>query len=174
MKDYKNVIATLKKEGAIEVKNCKITSVAFYTDEQDNTKAVLTLDKNVPGYIPDKENEGEWVKGEKNTINVFPSVIKALLREMPKYASLRGYLVDNEAIAKLSLIGSTVDVLACEVAGDEVYKNPFSDSESEGKLIGHDTIVHHVVKLVPGESMEDVVQSLKLEIYKSTLNFSKK
>lgn len=167
MKDYKNVIATLKKEGAVEVKNLTIKSVKF-NEKEDITKMALTLDGNVPAYVS-KDDGVTFEKSENNVIWVFPSVIKALLRDMPDYAAIRDYLVADEKIAKMALVGCKIDVLACEVAGDEIYKNPFSDSDAEGAPIGHDTIVHHVVKLVESKNLAKVATRLEDKILDAAL-----
>ena len=34
-----------------------------------------------------------------------------------------------------------------EDAADEIYKNPFASSDSEGAALGHDTIINHIVKI---------------------------
>lgn len=167
MKNYKEVIATLKKEGAIEVKNLVIKSVKF-NEKDDITKMALTLDGEVPAYVS-KDDGVTFEKGVNNTIWVFPSVIKALLRDMEDYAAIRDYLVADEKIAKMALVGCKVDVLACEVAGDEVYKNPFSDSDADGAPIGHDTIVHHVIKLVESKNLAKVAARLEDKILDNAL-----
>lgn len=168
MKNYKEVIATLKKEGAQEVKNLTIKSVKF-NEKDDITKMVITLDGEVPAYISNDDGV-TFEKGMTNSVWLFPSVIKALLREIDEYSAIRDYLVADESIAKMALIGAKVDVLAVEVAGDEVYKNPFSDSDTEGAPIGHDTIVHHVIKLVPSKNMAKVAQKLEDKILEKALS----
>ena len=167
MENYKEVIATLKKEGAIEVKNLTIKSVKFNTKD-DVTKMAITLDGNVPAYIS-KDDGATFEKGEANVVWVFPSVIKALLRENDDYAGIASYLVADEKIAKMALVGCKINVLACEVAGDEVYKNPFSDSDTEGAPIGHDTIVHHVIGLVEGKNTSKVAAKLEDKILDAAL-----
>ena len=168
MKNYKEVIATLKKEGAVEVKNLTIKSVKF-NEKDDITKMAITVDGEVPAYIS-KDDGATFEKATNNTIWVFPSVIKALLREMPDYAAIRDYLVADEKIAKMALTGCKIDILACEVAGDEIYKNPFSDSDAEGTTLGHDTIVHHVVKLVESKNLAKVATKLEDKILDAALN----
>lgn len=168
MRNYKEIVATLKKEGAREVKGLVIKGVKFHTGDDDVTKMCLTLDGEVPAFVSNDDG-ATFTEGVANNVWVFPSVIKALLREIDDYAPIRDYLVSDESIAKMALIGSKIDVLAVNVSADELYKNPFSSSDEDGKPIGHDTVIHHVVNLVPSKNMAKVATKLEDKILEKAL-----
>ena len=60
------------------------------------------------------------------------------------------------------MAGCTLDVITVPVKAGEVYKNPFSRSENEGREVKHDTFYHHVTNITPNKSnIEDISRVIK-------------
>lgn len=160
MKNVKEVIAQLKREGAKEVKNCVIRSVKF-TECGEYDRVCLTLAEPIPGMV---EKDGVYEKGETIFVFTFPNVLRSLIAGDAKLSGIRKVMLNGEKIANLALAGSSVDILCEEVAGDVAYKNPFSDDEEEGKPLGHDTIVHHLIGLKPSAQCYTTAKTIETRI----------
>ena len=161
--ERKEIVAQLKKDGAVEVKGLKIQSIKF-TEVEDYDRVCLTVSPEVDAYVAD--DKGGFVKGKTNRVYTFPSILRAIIAEDAKAASIRKVICDNELIASLVLEGSKIDVLCEEVGADVVYHNPFRSDNATDKCFGHDTIVHHITKLeISNEGYEQIKQ-----IHQSIIN----
>lgn len=169
--ERKQIIADLKKAGAVEVKDVKIQSVSF-KEVEDYERVCLTVSPEVDAYVSD--DKGGFVKGKTNKIFTFPSILRALFAEDDALASIRKVVIDNELICGLVLDGATINVLCQSVAGDEVYHNPFVTSTAKDKAYGHDTIIHHITSIKLSNAGYDEVKDIKSEIRRSTLALRKK
>ena len=144
IKTVKQVIAELlaagnKKIAAIRVRSAKVT-------EKDNYVMVsLSLDKPVPGYVANAE--GVFEKAETVTVFASSYSIASILKESDETAWAANQLVTSPKGLEVILAGSRIDIIQEEVSGDELYKNPFSNSSAESVALGHDTIINHVVKI---------------------------
>lgn len=144
IKTLKQVVAELiaagnKKIAGIRVRSAKVT-------EKDNYVMVsLSLDKAIPGYVANEE--GVFEKSETVTVFASSYSIASVLKESDETAWAANQLVANPKGLEVILAGSRIDIIQEEVAGDELYKNPFSNSSAEGVALGHDTIINHVIKI---------------------------
>lgn len=144
IKTVKQVIAELiaggnKKIAGIRVRSAKIT-------EKDNYVMVsLSLDKAIPGYVANEE--GVFTKAETTTVFASSYSLASILKESDETAWAANQLIASPKGFEVILAGARVDIIQEEVSGDELYKNPFSNSSAEGVAIGHDTIIHHVIKI---------------------------
>lgn len=144
IKTLKQVVAELiaggnKKIAGIRVRSAKVT-------EKDNYVMVsLSLDKAIPGYVANEE--GIFEKSETVTVFASSYSIASVLKESDETAWAANQLVANPKGLEVILAGSRIDIIQEEVAGDELYKNPFSNSSAEGVALGHDTIINHVIKI---------------------------
>ena len=144
IKTLKQVVAELiaagnKKIAGIRVRSAKVT-------EKDNYVMVsLSLDKAIPGYVANEE--GIFEKSETVTVFASSYSIASVLKESDETAWAANQLVANPKGLEVILAGSRIDIVQEEVAGDELYKNPFSNSSAEGVALGHDTIINHVIKI---------------------------
>ena len=144
IKTLKQVVAELiaagnKKIAGIRVRSAKVT-------EKDNYVMVsLSLDKAIPGYVANEE--GIFEKSETVTVFASSYSIASVLKESDETAWAANQLVANPKGLEVILAGSRIDIIQEEVSGDELYKNPFSNSSAEGVALGHDTIINHVIKI---------------------------
>lgn len=144
IKTLKQVVAELiaagnKKIAGIRVRSAKVT-------EKDNYVMVsLSLDKAIPGYVANEE--GIFEKSETVTVFASSYSIASVLKESDETAWAANQLVANPKGLEVILAGSRIDIIQEEVSGDELYKNPFSNSSTEGVALGHDTIINHVIKI---------------------------
>lgn len=144
IKTLKQVVAELiaagnKKIAGIRVRSAKVT-------EKDNYVMVsLSLDKAIPGYVANEE--GVFEKSETVTVFASSYSIASVLKESDETAWAANQLVANPKGLEVILASSRIDIIQEEVSGDELYKNPFSNSSAEGVALGHDTIINHVIKI---------------------------
>lgn len=144
IKTLKQVVAELiaagnKKIAGIRVRSAKVT-------EKDNYVMVsLSLDKAIPGYVANEE--GVFEKSETVTVFASSYSIASVLKESDETAWAANQLVANPKGLEVILAGSRIDIIQEDVAGDELYKNPFSNSSAEGVALGHDTIINHIIKI---------------------------
>lgn len=142
----------------IKVRSCKIT-------EQDNyTMVSLTLERKVKGY---RANEDTGIFEESDTNVIFSSSysLASVLKNNEDLAFCANSLVESPKGFEVVLSGATIDIIQQPVAADELYKNPFSTSGSEGVNLGHDTIINHVVNIVPCKRAMMVLDKVALSMF---------
>lgn len=139
----------------IKVRSCKIT-------EQDNyTMVSLTLERKVKGYRAN-EDTGIFEEGETNVIFSSSYSLASVLKNNEDLAFCANSLVENPRGFEVVLSGATIDIIQQPVAADEMYKNPFSTRDAEGVALGHDTIINHVVNIVPSRRAMGVLDRMAL------------
>ena len=142
----------------IKVRSCKIT-------EQDNyTMVSLTLERKVKGYRAN-EDTGIFEEGETNVIFSSSYSLASVLKNNEDLAFCANSLVESPKGFEVVLSGATIDIIQQPVAADELYKNPFSTSGSEGVSLGHDTIINHVVNIVPCKRAMMVLDRVALSMF---------
>lgn len=159
-KSFKDICNQIVAEGGtrirgIKVRSCKIT-------EQDNyTMISLTLEKKVKGYRAD-ETTGIFEEGDTNVIFTSSYSLASVLKNNEELAFCANSLVENPRGFEVVMSGATIDVIQQPVAADELYKNPFSSSTTEGVALGHDTIINHIVEIKPSSRALAVLDRLAL------------
>lgn len=139
----------------VKVRSCKIT-------EQDNyTMVSLTLERKVKGYRAN-EDTGIFEEGETNVIFSSSYSLASVIKNDPEIAFCANSLVENPRGFEVVLSGATIDIIQQPVAADEFYKNPFSSSSAEGVALGHDTIINHIVNIVPSKRAMAVLDRMAL------------
>ena len=142
----------------IKVRSCKIT-------EQENyTMISLTLERKVKGYRAN-EDTGIFEEGETNVIFSSSYSLASVLKNNEDLAFCANSLVENPKGFEVVLSGATIDIIQQPVAADELYKNPFSTNDSEGVALGHDTIINHVVNIVPSRRAMVVLDKVALSMF---------
>lgn len=147
-----------KRIKGIKVRSCKIT-------EQENyTMVSLTLERKVKGYRAN-EDTGIFEEGDTNVIFSSSYSLASVLKNNEDLAFCANTLVENPNAFEVVLSGATIDIIQQPVAADELYKNPFSTSDSEGVSLGHDTIINHVINIVPCKRAMTVLDRVALSMF---------
>ena len=147
-----------KRIKGIKVRSCKIT-------EQENyTMVSLTLERKVKGYRAN-EDTGIFEEGDTNVIFSSSYSLASVLKNNEDLAFCANTLVENPNAFEVVLSGATIDIIQQPVAADELYKNPFSTSDSEGVSLGHDTIINHIINIVPGRRAMAVLDRVALSMF---------
>lgn len=157
MKDVKKAVALLLKEGAESVKNCVVKNVSI-KDMDNYTRVALTLNKEVKQMVAN--DDGDYVEGTNNVVFVSAYSIGAILSNDENVAFAKNFIMQSPELLSLVLSYAEVDLVLQTVKGDEEYVNPFSDS-TEGKVLGHDTILTHVVAIRLGKKGQKIVEKLE-------------
>lgn len=144
IKNNKQVIAELLARGCKKVANVRVRS-AIVTPKDNYVMVSLSLERGIAGYVAD--SEGVFHLGETATVFASAYSIASTLKDNDDTAWAANQLVQNPKGLEVILAGSKIDIIQEEVSGDEIYKNPFSNSTTEGSALGHDTIINHVAKI---------------------------
>lgn len=144
IKTNKQVVAELLAKGCNKIAGLRVRS-SIVTPKDNYVMVSLSLERGIPGYVSDAD--GVFTKGETATVFASSYSIASVLKDSDETAWAANQLIQNPKGLEVILAGSKIDIVQEEVAADEIYKNPFASSDSEGSALGHDTIINHVVKI---------------------------
>lgn len=144
IKTNKQVVAELLAKGCNKITGLRVRS-SIVTPKDNYVMVSLSLERGIPGYVSD--GEGVFTKGETATVFASSYSIASVLKDSDETAWAANQLIQNPKGLEVILAGSKIDIVQEEVAADEIYKNPFASSDSEGAALGHDTIINHIVKI---------------------------
>lgn len=144
IKTNKQVVAELLAKGCNKITGLRVRS-SIVTPKDNYVMVSLSLERGIPGYVSD--GEGVFAKGETATVFASSYSIASVLKDSDETAWAANQLIQNPKGLEVILAGSKIDIVQEEVAADEIYKNPFASSDSEGAALGHDTIINHIVKI---------------------------
>lgn len=144
IKTNKQVVAELLAKGCNKITGLRVRS-SIVTPKDNYVMVSLSLERGIPGYVSDAD--GVFTKGETATVFASSYSIASVLKDSDETAWAANQLIQNPKGLEVILAGSKIDIVQEEVAADEIYKNPFASSDSEGSALGHDTIINHVVKI---------------------------
>ena len=144
IKTNKQVVAELLARGCNKIAGLRVRS-SIITPKDNYVMVSLSLERGIPGYISD--TDGVFAKGETATVFASSYSIASVLKDSDETAWAANQLIQNPKGLEVILAGSKIDIVQEEVAADEIYKNPFASSDSEGTALGHDTIINHIVKI---------------------------
>lgn len=161
-KSYKDICNELVANGAKRIKGLVVKSVKV-TEQDTYVMISLTLDKQVEGYRADEET-GIFEKGMTNIIFSSSYSLAAVIKNNEEIAFAANSLVDNPKGFEVALSGASIDIIQQPVAADEMYKNPFSTRDSDGVAFGHDTIINHIVNIVPSKVAMRRLDALALSL----------
>lgn len=144
IKTNKQVVAELLAKGCNKITGLRVRS-SIVTPKDNYVMVSLSLECGIPGYVSD--DEGVFTKGETATVFASSYSIASVLKDSDETAWAANQFIQNPKGLEVILAGSKIDIVQEEVAADEIYKNPFASSDSEGAALGHDTIINHIVKI---------------------------
>ena len=144
IKTNKQVVAELLARGCNKIAGLRIRS-SIVTPKDNYVMVSLSLERGIPGYVSGAD--GVFTKGETTTVFASSYSIASVLKDSDETAWAANQLIQNPKGLEVILAGSKIDIVQEEVAADEIYKNPFASSDSEGAALGHDTIINHIVKI---------------------------
>lgn len=144
IKTNKQVVAELLAKGCNKIAGLRVRS-SIVTPKDNYVMVSLSLERGIPGYVSD--TDGVFTKGETATVFASSYSIASVLKDSDETAWAANQLIQNPKGLEVILAGSKIDIVQEEVAADEIYKNPFASSDSEGAALGHDTIINHIVKI---------------------------
>lgn len=144
IKTNKQVVAELLAKGCNKITGLRVRS-SIVTPKDNYVMVSLSLERGIPGYVSD--TDGVFAKGETATVFASSYSIASVLKDSDETAWAANQLIQNPKGLEVILAGSKIDIVQEEVAADEIYKNPFASSDSEGAALGHDTIINHIVKI---------------------------
>lgn len=144
IKTNKQVVAELLAKGCNKIAGLRVRS-SIVTPKDNYVMVSLSLERGIPGYVSDAD--GVFTKGETATVFASSYSIASVLKDSDETAWAANQLIQNPKGLEVILAGSKIDIVQEEVAADEIYKNPFASSDSEGAALGHDTIINHIVKI---------------------------
>ena len=146
----KEIVAELLKNGAEQVENVKIEGVKVTDQVSEETgemyyRVSLSTDKPIKAMRND--GNGNYIEGTINVVMELFSNLIGAIRACDDYRKIINHIQEHPKSLEVLLSGAIMDVVIVKVAKDSVYKNPFSRSESEGRLVKNDTFYHHVVNI---------------------------
>ena len=165
MKDVKQVVAQLRKQGAEMVNNVVVKNVQI-KDMDNYTRVSLSLNKEVKQFIVD--DNGDYVLGTNNVIFTSTYSIAAVLANNEDIAFAKNIILQSPELLVMLLSYATVDILLEEVKAGTEYINPFS-SRNESNVIEHDSIFVHIVEINLGKKGQKIVQMLEDKMLDSML-----
>lgn len=143
--ETKNVVAELIKNGATMVKDIKIKNVTV-TEEEEYCRLGLTINKEVDGYRANVET-GSYEPSKTNIVFTSTYAMGAVLKDNDDAAFAANELIDNPKGFQVILSRANITIVQEPVTAGQVYKNPFSSNDSEGRVFDHDTIINHIVDI---------------------------
>lgn len=158
MKDSKQVIAELVKNGATKTTGLVVKSVT--AKQHDSwTRVVLKVNKDV------KQNvlvDDAYKIGTGRTVFASSFALGALLGDMPECALFKSKIMANPEILETLLSYAKIDILQEVVEAGTEYVNPFSDKE-EPRVLPNTTVISHVIKVELGDEGQELVDFFRKE-----------
>lgn len=143
--EKKEVINALLAAGAEPVKNLKVKNVTV-TPKENYVRIALTVDKPVKGMVSNDDG-ATYEEGETKVIFVSLYSITSILKDNDDAAFAVNHIIANPDSLSVVMSRSTVNILQERVTKGQVYKNPWSDSDEEGTVFDHDTIINHITDI---------------------------
>ena len=142
MISFNDAVASLRKAGATS-ENVTIMNVTV-KDCDKWTMIVLTLDKDVMGYVADEN--GEYRKGTTRVVFLSLYSIADLLKNTDDTRAIASYVVDHPTALQILLSSAKCELLQEEIAANATYTNHFTGEEVENES-DHDSIFNHMVSV---------------------------
>ena len=167
-KSFKQIVKELMSAGNKRVNNIRVRS-AKVTEMDNYVRVSLTLDNAIEGYISNED--GVYEKGMTNIIFASTYSIGSLLKEYDETAWCANQLIQNIKGFEVILAGAKIDIIQEEVSGDENYKNPFNNSNSEGVFLGHDAIINHIVNIKLSNQAQKMLDMMAMKMMMGNMGF---
>lgn len=166
MKELKQVIAELVKNGAEKVNDIIVKSVTV-KEKEEWAQVILKVNKDVKMNVQDADS-GEYTRGTGRTIFVSSFSIGAILGDMPQVALFKRMIMTTPEALETILSFAKISILQEEVPEGTEYVNPFSTT-GHASVIQHDTIISHIVSIELGAEGEDFIDMLRAEHRKAMI-----
>lgn len=144
MREKKEIIAELLKNGGISTKNLKVRNVTV-TPQENYVRLGMTLDKAVKGMVSN-DNGVTYEEGETNVIFVSLYSVTSLLKDNDDIAFAINHLIKNPDSMSVILSRATIDIIQEVVEQGEEYKNPWSET-ADAVVMDHKTIITHITDI---------------------------
>lgn len=144
MREKKEIIAELLKNGGISTKNLKVRNVTV-TPQENYVRLGISLDKTVKGMVSN-DNGVTYEEGETNVIFVSLYSVTSLLKDNDDVAFAINHLIKNPDSMSVILSRATIDVIQEIVEAGSEYKNPWSDT-ADAVVMDHKTIITHITDI---------------------------
>lgn len=165
MKDSKQVIAELVKNGA-EIVNDIIVKSVTVKEKEEWAQVILKVNKDVLMNVLNED--GEYTLGSGRTIFCSSFSIGAILGDMPEVALFKRMIMSTPEALETILSFAKISVLQEKVAEGTEYVNPFS-STGHTSVIQHDTVISHIIDIKLGVEGEDFIDMLRVEHRKAMI-----
>lgn len=165
MKEMKQVIAELVKNGAERVNDIIVKSVTV-KEKDEWAQVILKVNKDVKMNV--QNEDGTYSRGTGRTIFVSSFSVGAILGDMPEVALFKRMVMSTPEALETILSFAKISILQEEVAEGTEYVNPFS-STGHTSIIQHDTIISHIVSIELGAEGEDFIEMLRAEHRKAMI-----
>lgn len=139
---FDDAVAALRKSGATS-ETVTIMNVTV-KDCGNWTRVVLTLDKEVMGYVADED--GEYKKGKTRVVSTSLYSIAGVLKNTDDTRAIASYVVDHPTALQILLSSAKGELLQEEIAANATYTNYFTGEEVENES-DHDSIFNHLVSI---------------------------
>ena len=139
---FDDAVAALRKSGATS-ETVTIMNVTV-KDCGNWTRVVLTLDKEVMGYVADED--GEYKKGKTRVVSTSLYSIAGVLKNTDDTRAIASYVVDHPTALQILLSSAKGELLQEEIAANATYTNHFTGEEVENES-DHDSIFNHLVSV---------------------------
>lgn len=163
--NQKEIVAEMLKNGAELVENVKIEGVKVTQCISDETgepyyRVAISTDKPVKT-MRDK-GDGTFVEGEINVVMELFSNFVGALRTNDEYKKIINHINEHPKSVEILLAGAKMDIITVPVKAGDVYKNPFSRSDAEGRVVKNNTFYHHATNIQPSKANIDDIKSVKM------------
>lgn len=160
MKEIKDVIRDVKKQGGQEILNVVVKNINV-TEMRNYDRVTLTVNKDIPRFITD--DNGASVESTSRTVFASSYSLGAVLSENESTAFVKNYILDNPELLTLLMSYADVDLLLERVHENDEYINPFSNA-TEGNIINNDQWFVHVTRIDFGEQGMEFLAEMKKEL----------
>ena len=166
MKDSKQVIAELVKNGAERINDIIVKSVTV-KEKEEWAQVILKVNKDVLMNVQD-EDSGDYTLGTGRTVFCSSFSIGAILGDMPEVALFKKMIMSTPEALETILSFAKISILQEKVAEGTEYVNPFS-STGHTSVIQHDTVISHIIDIKLGAEGEDFIDMLRVEHRKAMI-----
>ena len=156
MISFDNAVAALRKSGA-KSENVTIMNVTV-KDCDKWTRIVLTLDKEVDGYVADAE--GNWTLGKTRIVSMSLYSVASVLKNTNDTRAIASYVVAHPTALQILLSSANCELLQEEIAANATYTNHFTGEEVENES-DHDSIFNYLVSIVLSDKGHNAVEKIE-------------
>lgn len=159
--ETKKVIDALLKSGAKRINGLKVRNVTI-SHEESYTRIGLSTDTEIDGFTADEN--GVYTPAKTKLVFVSTYSIGSQFKDNDDTAFAANHIVEHPEALQVLLSRATFDVIQQPVAAGEVWHNPWSDVEDEGKTYDHDVIINHVINIRLSPIGQKMLEALAMKL----------